>query len=574
MLVLRLLSQSARLLLSSLWLALGAALFLAMLTDHDAEGALRITVFPLALTLFEPLTWDCVRNSSLVAGVSTLCALLVGVPLGRLFASWKFWGRSPLALMLLAPLILPQTFAALGLRLVAGPDLLSPWSKPDFLWYQPWNWSLGGAWLAWVAIAASAGSAFVALVTAHSLSFADSRWEEAGLASGASKRQVWRTLVWPLIRPRVARAAVLTFGATLLEPGPPLIFGLRACLPYQIVEAASHPALATNGRCRAATLVSLAILLVVVFHLVLRRPSGRPIPTYESEPGRFLQPRFRQASWRKSLWLVPLLTLAVLFLCAPWLSLALSPPASEPLNPGSLRFLTTDPRFSSTLVASLLLGLLSTGLGLLLACSLHLRSASKVEPATSRFVTNLAIIPPLALALIFTLLPGTLGDLASLLGVPYLPLAFARLSHLLDPLQNSGISLILALACLRLPMLFWGVERLSTRYHSRWVDAAEVLGAARVRAIWDLVRPRLLLPLLALVASSFALSATDLAACLLLCPTSRSSPVTLTVLNLADEPLAQSLACSLAIFTSLACLLFFLLAASFWIDLFRPRAEA
>ena len=355
-----------------------------MLTDHDADGSLRITAFPLALTLFEPFTWDCLRNSLLVASLSTLSALVIGVPLGRFFASWKFWGRSPLALMLIVPLVLPQTFAALGLRFVAGPDLLSPWSKPDFLWYQPWNWSPGGAWVAWALIAAAAGSAFVALVTAHSLSLADARWEEAGLASGASKRQVWRTLVWPLIRPRVARAAVLTFGLTLLEPGPPLIFGLRSCLPYQIVEAATQPALATHGRCRAATLASLASLLVMALHLILRRPSGRPIPLFQTEPGRMIRPRFQQASWRRALVLIPLATLTIILLCAPWLSLALAPPVSDLLNTDRLRLLATDPRFSSPLIASLSLGLLSTVLGLLLACSLHLRSATKVEPATSR----------------------------------------------------------------------------------------------------------------------------------------------------------------------------------------------
>ena len=48
-------------------------------------------------------------------------------------------------------------------------------------------------------------------------------------------------MTWPLIRPAAARAAAIVFPMALLEPGVPLILGLRRTLAFQIVEAAGRP---------------------------------------------------------------------------------------------------------------------------------------------------------------------------------------------------------------------------------------------------------------------------------------------------------------------------------------------
>ena len=51
-----------------------------------------------------------------------------------------------------------------------------------------------------------------------------------------------KDLIWPIVRPAAARAAGLVFLLALVEPGVPLILGLRRTLAFQIVSAAGQPA--------------------------------------------------------------------------------------------------------------------------------------------------------------------------------------------------------------------------------------------------------------------------------------------------------------------------------------------
>jgi ABC-type Fe3+ transport system permease subunit len=65
-------------------------------------------------------------------------------------------------------------------------------------------------------------------------------WEDAARLAGASPFRIWRSLSWPLIRPAAMRAASLVFLFALVEPGAPLILGLRRTLAFQIVESAGR----------------------------------------------------------------------------------------------------------------------------------------------------------------------------------------------------------------------------------------------------------------------------------------------------------------------------------------------
>ena len=55
-------------------------------------------------------------------------------------------------------------------------------------------------------------------------------------ALGASHRRAWRQLVWPIVRPEVARTSAAVFAATLLDPGAPIVLGQRRTLAFLIVE--------------------------------------------------------------------------------------------------------------------------------------------------------------------------------------------------------------------------------------------------------------------------------------------------------------------------------------------------
>src|SRR4051794_7186334 len=74
-----------------------SGLLVAAVLDRGPTGAVRISVFPMALALWDPFVWDCLWNSVAVASVVALGSLAIGVGLARVVARWRFWGRTPLS---------------------------------------------------------------------------------------------------------------------------------------------------------------------------------------------------------------------------------------------------------------------------------------------------------------------------------------------------------------------------------------------------------------------------------------------------------------------------------------------
>src|SRR5262249_30056745 len=90
-------------------------------------------------------------------------------------------------------------------------------------------------------------------------------WEDAARQLGASRWRVFGQLTWPTIGPEVARGAAVVFTLTLVEPGAPLVLGLRRTLAFQIVEAA----LGSDPAPRAAVLALQALVLSALVWVLL-----------------------------------------------------------------------------------------------------------------------------------------------------------------------------------------------------------------------------------------------------------------------------------------------------------------
>ena len=84
-------------------------------------------------------------------------------------------------------------------------------------------------------------AAAVALAAAGPVERLERSWEDAARLAGASPFRIWRSLSWPMVRPSALRAAALVFLFALVEPGAPLILGLRRTLAFQIVEPPAGP---------------------------------------------------------------------------------------------------------------------------------------------------------------------------------------------------------------------------------------------------------------------------------------------------------------------------------------------
>ena len=221
-----------------------ATLVLGVFVDRGPGGEARLSFFPMALLALDPFVWTCAQNSVIFAGLVTATALIVGVGLGCLASRLGFWGRAVLRGTLASLLAASPMVLALG--------LVGIWGAP-----HPWPWPLQSGvasdagvsletwrglplWWLWIWSSLPSAIALVMLATASAVERLEPAWEDAARLAGAGSIPIWRNLIWPMIRPTVARAAALVFPLALLEPGAPLILGLRRTLAFQIVEAAGR----------------------------------------------------------------------------------------------------------------------------------------------------------------------------------------------------------------------------------------------------------------------------------------------------------------------------------------------
>lgn len=534
---------------TGLWVAVLApalALLPAAFLDRGPGGNVRLTLLPMALAALDPLLWECARNSVVAASLIAAGSMVLGTALARVGVRRRFWGRPALTALTLAPLVVPPLFLAIGVRRLAGSIFATPGS-----WTVAGGWVDPGTllgWIGWVWVGLVGGVPMVALATASALVRVDPRWEDAARMAGAGPRRTWRQVVWPVVRPDAARAAGLVFALTLIEPGAPLVLGLRRTLAYQLVEAALGPEPAP----RAAVLALAATAVAVIGRLMVRGWGGSRALALAAVTvaDRVEVPLVRAGSarWPRATGYVALLGIGAALAWLPILALvadALTRGAADPVATGPPHRLV-DEETARLLVNSSALGVAVVAIDLVLAWTLAAWAGRR-----NGWVFSLAgwpeVLPPLALGVGALMLPPLLqlgADWARINGARVGLVRGSRfLADGLDPYRNPGILLALAVSASRLPFLARAVEDGWGRFRPSLVDAAVTLGAMPRRARRTASGLRLGAAPASLVLT-FALAATNLAPALVLAPTIESRPVAPCVLILADAPGDASLRAS------------------------------
>jgi ABC-type Fe3+ transport system permease subunit len=506
----------------------------AAVLDRAPIGTSRASLFPMALAVWDPFVWICVRNSVLNAAIVAGGSLVLGLALARTVGPWRFWGRPPLAALAWLSLAAPPVLAAVGLKGLLPPTELgrriADATGHALFLDVPW-----AVWLTWNLLAWSGlawGTTLVALSVKAALGRVDPGWADAGRALGATRWRAWRQLVWPIVRPQMARTLAAVFAASLLEPGAPLVLGLRRTLPYALVEAAIRD-VAPN---RTAALALIGLTLALLGRLLIRGWGG---PYVDVDP-RDRDDRPARASWRRAIVSILGLSAWIAFALAPLyglfrISFGTADPASERgwvVALAAVVYGLLDPDTSRLWRNSLLLGLLATALAAGLVALLRRRPAGGVRPIAPRpslLVLGLEQTPPLVLGAASALVPGLLALVGDRLNVAGLRL----LGEWLDPLRWPGLLLIAATAATRLPTLARASDRAELRRRPSLSDAAQALGASRRRAS-KLGGGRG--PGRGVLFLSFTLAATSIVPALVLAPTLRTRPVGPALIALADDP--------------------------------------
>ena len=500
-----------------------------------------MTAFHLALTALDPAVWEAARNSLLLAAATTLGAWAFGIGLAWL-GRRRFRGRTLLRIPLQASMAVAPLFAALGFRggldrLGLGPESLGGWAGWLAALAAEWTWAVP-------LVALAAGRALLAI---------DPTWEDAVRLAGGGRRRAWWRVFRPVIRPHAARAAAAVFALTLAEPGAPIVLGRRRTLAYQLVQAALRPDAPNRASALALLAVGLAAVagwLLVRGHRVASRPSEpSPRPPRPANRGRAIAATLGLGAW-------------AVFAFAPVVGLAALVVGSETagasphgrLSEGFGRLLD-DPDIPRLIGHSALLGGAVASFGLLAAWGLSRSWGGQGGGGGERVLGGVSRMPPLALAVGGVMVPGLLGRLFGNEGVA------GELARGLDPVRSPGVLLGLVLLGFHGPALLATVAALRERSRPVWFEAARTLGALRWRA-WRTLTPPLVGPLpLAAWSRMTVIAGLDLAATLVLTPSSIPRTLGPGVLDLASQPEGLSRAAGLALIGMVAGIASLALAA-------------
>jgi len=484
-----------------------AALLPAAVLDRGPDGEMRAGPFPLALALSDPYLWDCARNSLAASIAIAALALVIGVALARLLVRGRPRGAGGLRALILAPLAVPPAFGAVGLAFWLERTGRTP------------SWS---GWAIWIASAVAQGVPLVVLAAEAALGRLDPDAEAIARASGATRRAIWRKLIWPAIRPDAAGAGSIVFGLSLFDPGPALVLGLRRTLPVQAVEAT----LAGDQANRAAFLALEAIALAAVVRVLLRWWGGRAPALPDLPPWPAPRRGVRVAS--ATIGLVVLAWSAVALAPAAGLLASLAE-APRPGPEGTAAALPAwpaldDPEMLGLLARSLLVGVGAVGLARVAAGALGRSGRSRALAAWFEST------PPLAVGIGIALLAG---------GWP----GFTDRAGWLDPIRTPGLALVLASAAVQWPRLARASAVGAGRARPELADLARGLGGSTAPARWEAGR--------SVAAAGWlgaAVAATAVAPAWVLAPTSEGRTLGAAAVVAAAEPgggrRAAALACA------------------------------
>jgi putative spermidine/putrescine transport system permease protein len=215
-------------------------------------------------TIFLPprdwgLRWysEAVRNDFLVeaftfsmmtAAVSAAFAVVLGVAAGFAIARYEFPGRGLLHALVMTPLLIPTVVVAIGI-LQLFSSLGIPIS-PEGL----------------VAGHTAASLPFVTRLTLAGIGAIDPRLESAALSLGASRWRMYRTVVYPQIRPAVLSGLILAFLLSLEETTIAIFTSSPGAttLPVQLLRYYSNR---SDPLVAAASSILLVITVVVAYAL-------------------------------------------------------------------------------------------------------------------------------------------------------------------------------------------------------------------------------------------------------------------------------------------------------------------
>lgn len=174
-------------------------------------------------------------NTLQIGIYTTLVSTVIALPMAWIFARYSFPGKALMNGLALIPMIMPPFVGALGMKYIFGRcgsiNLLL-----DRLGLPMIDWFGAGGLLGVVILEVLHLYPIMFLNVVAALANVDPAMEEAARNLGASPWRIFRTITFPLMLPGYFAGAVIVFIWAFTDPGAPLIFEFRNCIPVQIFD--------------------------------------------------------------------------------------------------------------------------------------------------------------------------------------------------------------------------------------------------------------------------------------------------------------------------------------------------
>jgi iron(III) transport system permease protein len=514
-----------------------------------AEGKFSFQYFGILFS--SPLQREALRNSFVIAMLTTVLTTLLSLPLAHVMTSFNFRGKTLLQALLLVPMIMPPFVGAIGLRqllarfgtlnlVLADLGIIRP--------EQPVDWLGQGGFWGIVILQVMNLYPIMFLNVSAAMANVDPNLREAAQNLGAGGSRLFRTVTMPLILPGYFAGAIIVFIWSFTDLGTPLIFGYSRVIPVQIFDAVTE----INTNPIGYTLVVFVLVLTLALFLISKRLLARK--RYEMLAGGHTGGAERPAGRARTMliWtglgavilvsLLPHLAVIVHSFSERWFMTALPSAWTTETYAEILRDPLARASIQNSLLYSSISALLDLFLGVIIAWLL-----------TRRRVPFSGLLD--ALAMLPLALPGIV------LAFGYVA-AFDFKVSWLNPRENPTLLLIISYSVRRLPYIvrsaYAGFQQTSVTLE----EASANLGASPFRTLRKITLPLVMANLIAGTILTFSLAMIEVSDGLILAMKEQFYPITKMIYQLMGriDPASAGVACALGV-VGMAVLTISLLAA-------------
>lgn len=272
------------------------------------EGALSSQ--PIRQVMGDSYYWERLGFTAMQASMSTVFALLVGLPAAYVFALIRFPARSLFRALVTVPFVMPTLVVALAFKQLVGSE---GWLNDmlGLIRLGPIN-VMGTLWLI-LAAHVFYNVAIVIRIVSTVWANVDPRLEEAARLLGAGRVATFRSVTLPALLPAIASSAALVFTFAFTSFGVVLILGGTG---LDTLEVSIYRLATRLVELPAAAILSLVQLLatltaLTMYSVLQRRTSSTQ--SLRADRARSL----RQISWLERILLLSVLTVLGALVLAP-----------------------------------------------------------------------------------------------------------------------------------------------------------------------------------------------------------------------------------------------------------------